>query len=73
MILTVGAGARGMAPGLAQGLVQTIQRRRPDRFLLVPSRSRDSQAVAALVLKGLDKAARASFVPWQEDRPYLRY
>ena len=71
MILTVGAGARGMAPGLAQGLVQTIQRRRPDRFLLVPSRSRDSQAVAALVLKGLDKAARASFVPWQEDRPYL--
>lgn len=71
LLLTVGNGARGQTAHLVQGLIQTLQHRRPAHFLLLPSRARDSLAGAKQVLRGLDPATRAAFVPWSDEQPFL--
>lgn len=71
LLVTVGSGARGPAASLAKGLVNALQRARPAHFLLLPGRSRDSLALAKQVLRGLEPATRAAFVPWSDEQAFL--
>jgi len=56
-IVTVGTGTAGRHSNLAQGLVNAIGRRQPERAVLVPSTSADSVALAELVADELGRHA----------------
>ena len=70
LVLTVGSGIRGQHAQAAQGLLQILERRRPEHFLLVPGAARESRSVAQLVLDRLGRELRAAFVPWSDEQAF---
>jgi len=68
LILTVGTGINTAErkSSLIDGLRTTIEKIKPSKFWLIPSKSDDSIAVAELVRDGFP-----SFEPWSEDEDYL--
>lgn len=59
LVLTVGTGTNGRHSNLAQGLIHTIQIAGPDYFWLIPSASKDSAALAELIVDGLPADLRS--------------
>jgi hypothetical protein len=66
LILTVGTGTAGNKSDLAQGLVNTLELRKPDQYWLVPSSSPASKAIADHVRTHHPQG----FVPWYAGSPY---
>ena len=70
LILTIGTGTKGEHSNLVQGIINTIKISRPFRFWLLPSSSKDSIAVADLVLDGLESDLRSHFQEWAPGRRF---
>jgi CRISPR-associated protein (TIGR02710 family) len=71
VLITVGSGTAGKYSNVAEGILSYLEKERPDLFMLAPSDTEESCAVADYIREGALERGIPGFKPYSSDSEYV--